>query len=59
MLIELLSLSNYGHFNVKLANALGLHTAIYLNIITDINEKERINDLIIKIKRGSEDYEEN
>ena len=27
--------------------------------ITDINEKERINDLIIKIKRGSEDYEEN
>ena len=27
--------------------------------ITDINEKERINDLIIKIKRGSEEYEEN
>ena len=27
--------------------------------ITDINEKEKINDLIIKIKRGSEEYEEN
>ena len=32
---------------------------ILIKKITDINEKERINDLIIKIKRGSEDYEEN
>ena len=39
MLIELLSMSNYVHFNVKLAQILGLHTAIYLGQITDINEK--------------------
>lgn len=39
MLIELLSMSNYVHFNVKLAEILGLHTAIYLGQITDINEK--------------------
>ena len=50
MLIELLSLSNYGHFNVKLANALGLHTAIYINIITDINEKA------IRKKKTEKDY---
>lgn len=39
MLIELLSMSNYAHFNVKLAEILGLHPAIYLALIMDINEK--------------------
>ena len=39
MLIELLSMSNYAHFNVKLAQILGLHQAIYLALIMDINEK--------------------
>ena len=39
MLIELLSMSNYAHFNVKLAQILGLHTSIYLALIMDINEK--------------------
>lgn len=39
MLIELLSMSNYVHFNVKLAHILGLNSAIYLGQITDINEK--------------------
>ena len=58
MLIELLSLSNYGHFNVKLANALGLHTAIYINIITDINEKAirkkktEKEEIIVEEKQG-------
>lgn len=39
MLIELLSMSNYVHFNVKLAQILGLNSAIYLGQIMDINEK--------------------
>lgn len=39
MLIELLSMSNYVHFNIKLAHILGLNSAIYLSQIMDINEK--------------------
>ena len=39
MLIELLSSSNYVNFNIKLAQILGLKTAIYLSQIMDINEK--------------------
>lgn len=39
MLIDLLSMSNYVHFNVKLAQILGLHSSIYLSQIMDINEK--------------------
>lgn len=39
MLIDLLSMSNYEHYNVKLAQVLGLHAAIYLNQIMSINEK--------------------
>lgn len=39
MLIELLSMSNYGHYNVKLAQLLGLNSAIYLGQLLDINEK--------------------
>ena len=32
-------MSNYVHFNVKLAEILGLHSAIYLGQLMDINEK--------------------
>lgn len=39
MLIDLLSMSNYVHFNVKLAHIIGLNSAIYLSQIMDINEK--------------------
>lgn len=39
MLIDLLSMSNYVHFNVKLAHILGLNSSIYLGQIMDINEK--------------------
>ena len=39
MLIELLSTSNYVSFNTRLAQILGLHSAIYLSQIMDINEK--------------------
>ncbi len=47
MLIELLSMSNYGHFNIKLAHILGLNTAVYLNQLMDINEKAiRKNKLV-------------
>lgn len=39
MLIELLSTSNYVSFNTRLAQILGLHSAIYLSQLMDINEK--------------------
>jgi len=39
MLIELLSTSNYVSYNVQLAELLGLHTAIYLSELMNINEK--------------------
>ena len=39
MLIELLSMSNYGNYNIKLANILGLESAVYINELLNINEK--------------------
>ena len=55
MLIELLSMSNYVHFNVKLAQILGLTTSIYLSQIMDINEKalrkNKVNDDFFTIDR--------
>ena len=39
MLIELLSTSNYVSFNVKLAEMLGLHPAIYISELMSINDK--------------------
>lgn len=39
MLIELLSTSNYVSYNVQLAELLGLHSAIYLSELMNINEK--------------------
>lgn len=39
MLIELLSTSNYVSYNIKLAEILGLHTAIYLSELMNINAK--------------------
>ena len=39
MLIELLSSSNHVTFNIKLAQIFGLHSAIYISQLIDINEK--------------------
>lgn len=39
MLIELLSTSNYVSYNIKLAELLGLHTAIYISELMNINDK--------------------
>lgn len=39
MLIDLISKSNYGQYNVSIANLLGLETAIYLDLLLDINSK--------------------
>lgn len=39
MLIDLLSMDNYVNFNIQFANILGLHTAIYLSELLNINEK--------------------
>lgn len=39
MLIELLSTSNYSQFNIKVAQIVGLHSAVYLNELMNINEK--------------------
>lgn len=39
MLIELLSTSNYVSYNIKLAELLGLHAAIYISELMNINDK--------------------
>ena len=39
MLINLLSQNNYVQFNITLANTIGLHSAIYLSELMDINDK--------------------
>lgn len=39
MLIDLLSMDNYVNFNIQFAQILGLHTAIYLSELLNINEK--------------------
>lgn len=39
MLLDLLSLDNYVSYNIKVAELLGLHTAIYLSELMNINEK--------------------
>lgn len=39
MLLDLLSMDNYAMYNVKLAEIFGLHPAIYLNELMNINEK--------------------
>ena len=48
MLTELFSTNNYISFNTKIANVLGLHTAIYISELININnkaiQKNKIND---------------
>lgn len=39
MLIDLLSTSNYVSYNIKVAQVFGLHTAIYLGEVMNINDK--------------------
>lgn len=39
MLIELLSTCNYVSYNIQIAHVLGLHTAIYLSELMNINDK--------------------
>lgn len=39
MLIDLVSTSNYAHYNIKLAQIIGLEAAIYINELLNINEK--------------------
>ena len=39
MLLDLLSVDNYASYNVKVAQIFGLHPAIYLNELLNINEK--------------------
>ncbi len=39
MLIDLLSMDNYVHYNIKIAEILGLHAAIYISELLNINEK--------------------
>jgi hypothetical protein len=48
VLIELLSTSNYVSYNIKLAELLGLHAAIYISELMNINDKairkNKLND---------------
>ena len=55
MLIELLSTSNYVSYNIKLAELLGLHAAIYISELMNINDKairkNKLTDNYFKLKR--------
>ena len=55
MLIELLSTSNYVQFNIKIAQVLGLNTAIYIGQLIEINDKalrkKKVNDDYFTIDR--------
>lgn len=55
MLIELLSTSNYVSYNIKLAEILGLHAAIYLSELMNINDKairkDRLSENMFTLKR--------
>lgn len=50
MLIDLLCTDNYISFNIKVANVVGLHAAIYINELLNINKKA------IKKKKITEDF---
>lgn len=56
MLLDLLSTDNYVNFNIKLAEILGLHTAIYtqelLNIYEKAVRKNKVEDDCFKIDRS-------
>lgn len=56
MLIELLSMSNYVSYNVKVAEVLGLHAAIYISELMNINDKairkNKINNTSFKLDRS-------
>ena len=55
MLIDLLSTSNYVSYNIKLAELLGLHAAIYISELMNINDKairkNKLTDNYFKLKR--------
>lgn len=55
MLIDLLSTSNYVSYNIKLAELLGLHTAIYISELMNINDKairkNKLDDNYFKLQR--------
>ena len=39
MLVDLLSMSNYGHYNIKLAQLIGLDASVYLCELMNVTEK--------------------
>ena len=57
MLIELLSTSNYGQYNIKIASTIGLEPSIYLNEVLNLYEKaykksKLIEDEYFKVDRN-------
>lgn len=55
MLIDLLNTSNYVSYNIKVAEVLGLHSAIYISEIMSINckaiKKQKIDDQVFTLDR--------
>ena len=56
MLVDLLSMDNYIQFNIKIAQLLGLHAAVYVSELLNINEKavrkDKIHDDVFVVDRG-------
>lgn len=55
MLVDLLSMSNYGHYNIGVARIVGLEAAVYLTELLNINEKalrkKKVEDNFFTIDR--------
>lgn len=55
MLIDLLSTSNYVSFNIRVAQVFGLHSAIYISELLNINDKairkNKIDNSVFKLDR--------
>lgn len=56
MLLDLLSMSNYGNYNIELAHIIGLEASIYISELMNINskaiKKSKVQDGFMTIDRG-------
>ena len=49
MLIDLLSTDNLANYNIKIAQVMGLHSAIYINELINISNKATLISVVTTI----------
>ena len=50
MLIDLLSANNYVNYNIKVAELVGLHPAIYLSELMNIQSKAEKKNMLLNVQ---------